>query len=217
MIEQLKQLLFARGYRLFTRPFELNIIGVRSANHVPNAFSDHIYVVYMDANGSWQLRSYEATTDPGTPFLLSPINSAGAAILKPGQYKDCYAIGMHRGQYLALVQRRPVTVIRDYNRNNVPDYTTGKEQTGMFGINIHRAAAYGKTKLVDSFSAGCQVFADADNFQEFMQLAERHKQQYGNIFTYTLIQQPPSSASAAAIRPVAAALDKQAVPLSDGQ
>jgi hypothetical protein len=119
------------------------------------------------------------------------MNPQGTAILKPGQYVGSHGLGMHRGKYLALVQIRPVTVIRDFNRDGKTDYTGGREETGIFGINIHRAMSAGTTKTIDKYSAGCQVFANADDFSVFLQLAERHKNLYGNSFTYTLLSGLP--------------------------
>jgi hypothetical protein len=63
----------------------------------------------------------------------------------------------------------------------------GKKETGIFGIDIHRASATGTTKYVDKYSAGCQVFENADDFNEFIKLCERHANYYGNRFSYTLI------------------------------
>ena len=68
-------------------------------------------------------------------------------------------------------------------------FLNGKLDTGLFGINIHRASENGTTKIVDQYSAGCQVFASATEYILFMQLCERHKTLYGNDFTYTLIDQ----------------------------
>jgi hypothetical protein len=187
----LYQALEQRGYRIAMRPFELNIIGIRSNTSVPNVFNDSINVLFTDNTGRLASQSWIATTDPGTYWLKSPMNPQGTAILKPGQYIGSHALGMHRGKYLALVQVRPITVIRDFNRDGKTDYSTGREETGLFGINIHRALASGTTKTIDNFSAGCQVFANADDFSVFLQLAERHKNLYGNSFTYTLLSGLP--------------------------
>jgi hypothetical protein len=188
MIEQLKQALSQKGYRVFSRPYELNIVGIRAITNMPNAFDDTIFVFY--SNGTqWQLLNYPATTDPGMHYLKQPINNAGTAILKPGQYLNCYATGLHRGLYTALVQQSPVTVIRDFNKDGRLDFQSGREQTGMFGINIHRAETAGTTKYVSGHSAGCQVFANAADFAAFMQLCSQHKKLYGNKFTYTLLEQ----------------------------
>lgn len=198
MIEQLKQSLLHKGYRVFTRPFELNIVGIRSNSNIPDAFDDTIHLFYTDATGSWQYHNYPATTDPGMQYLRQPVNNAGTAILKPGQYLDCYATGLHRGLYTALVQRMPVTVIRDFNKDDRLDFRSGREEKGMFGINIHRAQQSGITKYVSGHSAGCQVFANAADFNAFMALCNQHKKLYGNKFTYTLLGQadlPPAIAA----------------------
>jgi len=193
MLEKLKQVLFLRGHRTFLRPFELNIVGVRSKRSTPNSFDDCIYVFYMDGTAHWKLFSFPATTDPGLHWLLNPMNQNGTAILKPGQYLGAYQIGMHRRKYQALVQRKPVTVYRDFDRNKVFDLSGSKQETGMFGINIHRALEEGITQIVNKHSAGCQVFASADDFDTFMRLCEAHKQRYGNSFTYTLLNDVFSS------------------------
>lgn len=183
----LHEALTQRGYKIGTRPFELNIIGIRANTAESNAFDDSIHVLFTDSTGKRVAYSWMATTDPGTHWLKAPLNDEGTAILKPGQYLHSHALGMHRGVYLALVQVNPVTVLRDNNRNNLLHFDAPKEETGLFGINIHRAQAVGTTKVIDSYSAGCQVFANAEDFGIFLQLAERHKALYGNSFTYTLL------------------------------
>lgn len=111
----------------------------------------------------------------------------GTAILAQGQYADSYALGMNKGKYEALVQVKPITVIRDYDRNSVLDFNNGRKQTGIFGVNIHRAESKGTTKFIGKYSASCQVFQNAEDFAEFMRLAHQHDKLYGNRFTYTLV------------------------------
>lgn len=178
-----------KGYSIFLRPFELNIVGVRSDSTRPNAFDDTIYVFFNNSEGKLVEHRFQATTDPGTYWLKNPMNPQGTAILKEGQYLNTYGLGLHRGKYMALVQKRPVTVLRDYDRNAVLDFLNGTPDTGLFGINIHRASESGTTKVVEHYSAGCQVFANATDYLLFMTLCERHKQLYGNQFTYTLIDE----------------------------
>lgn len=187
----LNEALLQRGYKVAVRPWELNIIGIRHNTSVPNVFNDSINVLFTDNTGKQVAFSWRATTDPGTYWLRNPSNEQGTAILKPGQYPGSHGLGMHRGKYLALVQVKPVTVIRDFNRDGKPDYNSGREQTGLFGINIHRALANGTTKYIDQYSAGCQVFSNADDFSVFLQLAERHRALYNNSFTYTLLSGLP--------------------------
>lgn len=177
----------AKGYQVYSRPFELNIIGIRADSTTANRFDDEIHVFLKNSVNQWVHYIFPATTDPGTYWLKSPMHPQGTAILQQGQYRDAYQIGLHKGKYYALVQRKPVTVLRDYDRNAVLDFLNGRPDTGLFGINIHRASVNGTTRTVDNHSAGCQVLADINHFNLLMQLAEKHRQVYGNQFTYTLI------------------------------
>lgn len=185
----IQEVLQKKGYRIFLRPYELNIVGVRSDSVKPNSFDDTIYVFFNNSEGKLVEHKFPATTDPGTYWLRNPMNPQGTAILKEGQYLNCYGLGLHRGKYLAVVQKRPVTVIRDYDRDAILDFMNGKEENGLFGINIHRASEIGTTKVVDKYSAGCQVFSNQTEFIKFLQLCERHKNLYGNVFTYTLLDE----------------------------
>ena len=178
-----------KGYKIFERPYELNIVGVRKDTTVPNQFDDRLYVFWKDDKNKWEGKYYTITTDPGTYWLKNPSMQKGTAILKEGQYKDSHKIRLHDGRYEALGQQNPVTVIRDYDRNAVLDFNNGKEDTGKFGINIHRASSSGKTKTIDRYSAGCQVFSDIKDFDDFMKLARKSRDLYGNNFTYTLIDE----------------------------
>jgi hypothetical protein len=184
---RVKAVLRKKGFRLYDRPFELNIVGVRSHNVMPERFDDEIHVFYKAAPFKWEYHVFRATTDPGTYWLLNPMQPQGTAILAQGQYVNAYTIGLHHGQYPALVQNAPVNILRDYNRSARIDFLNGTRIKGLFGINIHRANAQGDTKFIDKYSAGCQVFANAEDFSFFMQLCERHAQLYGNQFSYTLL------------------------------
>lgn len=187
MLAAIVKAIAARSFDVYTRPFELNIIGVRSDSITANKFDDEIHVFFKNNLGQWIHYLFPATTDPGTYWLQSPMHPQGTAILSQGQYRGAYQIGLHRGKYYALVQRAPVTVLRDYDRNAILDFMNGTPDTGLFGINIHRASVNGTTKEVDRYSAGCQVFANINDFNLFMQLCEQHRQLYGNVFSYTLI------------------------------
>lgn len=178
-----------KTYEVYSGPFQLNIVGIRSASTEPNRFDDQIHVFFKNNTHQWIHYVFPATTDPGTYWLENPLNPQGTAILAQGQYRDSYQIGLHRGQYNALVQTKPVIVIRDYDRNAHLDFQNGRGEVGLFGINIHRATESGTTKTVDKYSAGCQVFANKPDFDLFMRLCDVHRKLYGNSFTYTLIDQ----------------------------
>jgi hypothetical protein len=175
-----------KGYVVYDKPYQLNIVGIRNEQSQPNKFDDQLYVFYKNESSNWEFKEYPITTDTGTYWLLNPMSRLGTAMLKEGQYIDAYKQGLHRGKYTALVQQKPVTTYRDYDRNAVFDFGQ-KETTGNYGINIHKAGE--DSQDVDKWSAGCQVFQKSDDFQEFMQLTDKHKANYGNNFTYTLLDE----------------------------
>jgi|GEM_PF-417948 len=189
-IRQLIGILEQNGHQVFKsdqRPYNLNIVGIRNENATPNAFDDEL-CVFWNYKNQWTLKKFKATTDPGLTYLLDPLSEAGTAILKEGQYRGAYKLGLHRNKYTALVQAAPVTVIRDFNRDDKLDFRTGVEQTGFFGINIHRASASGESTLVNKWSAGCQVLANIQEYNEFIRLCKDATAEWGEKLTYTLIR-----------------------------
>ena len=187
ILQKIKAILRYKKFTLYTRPYELNIVGLRSKSATPNRFDDEFHVFYKVSALNWQYHIFKATTDAGTFWLRQPMQPQGTALLAEGQYVGCYQLGLHRGKYLALVQRKAVNIIRDYNRDAVLDFNNGTKTTGLYGINIHRANRVGKTKTVDKNSAGCQVFENASDFDLFIKLCQKQKSLYGNRFTYSLI------------------------------
>lgn len=170
-----------------TRNFNLNIVGLRNEEVKVNKFNDELWVFWKFEN-LWKLNKYKITTNPGLFWLNNPMGQRGTAILKEGQYIDSHLFGKHKGKYEALVQATPLTVIRDANKDAKIDYDSGKTQTGLFGINIHRASETHESKQVDKYSAGCQVFANPTEFAEFIKLCKIYLAEWGNKFTYTLIR-----------------------------
>lgn len=179
-----------KGYKIFRNEagFDLNIVGIRTKELQANRFDDFITVFYR-MNGEWIFNVFKCTTDPGAYWLENPMSGMGAAILKEGQYRSAYRIGKHRGKYEALVQNTPLTVIRDANRDKILNLDSGREETGMFGINIHRASKLNESVQVDKWSAGCQVLCDPNQYQFFMKLCRLGRDAFGNNFTYTLLHE----------------------------
>jgi len=99
---------------------------------------DDAIILHHMAGAYSAFATFNGNTDPSR-------QRDGMATLKPGTYFS-HCIGMHKGSYTALIQRMgKVTVLR---------YRTGKnpiEDTGYFGINIHRGGDYGTS------SEGCQT------------------------------------------------------------
>jgi hypothetical protein len=179
----------SQGYSFDERPYKLNVIGIRNPkNTSPEKFEDEIAYFYYDENGNINGKVVPATTSPSVYYLENPIVSGGSAILKQGQYKDAYSIGLHRGLYEALVQSKPVTIIRDADRNKYINFFA-PTTTGLYGINIHRASVKNNVTYIGQDSAGCQTFQNISDFDDMMKMAKKSRDLYGNTFTYTLIDQ----------------------------
>jgi hypothetical protein len=192
--EVIKRAMDSKGYKYFENgDYNLNIIGIRNsatANMVTNKFDDTITVSYK-IDGEWQYHEFDCTTDPGTHYMDSPIlKNTGCAILKPGQYPKSHKIRKHQGRYEALGQQNDVTVYRDNNRDDIYNLNQENTDTGLFGINIHRATKYAgkKSSQVDKWSAGCQVIAANDDWTKFMKICRKARDKWSNNFTYTLLE-----------------------------
>ncbi|MEY8240008.1 MAG: hypothetical protein RPT25_06660 [Cycloclasticus sp.] len=164
--------------------YNVNLIGVRSQDESGDSFNDVLCCLFKDA-GQWVLLQFDCTTDPGQFYLKHPLNVSGCAIVKPGQYPGLWKLGFHRNAYKALVQKGPVCVYRDNNGDGVLDFEN--EESGIFGINLHRATQKGESKIVHKWSAGCQVTANALDFDVLMALCEKSANEFGDSFTYTLL------------------------------
>ena len=194
--EQIQNTVEGMGYKYFhdnsNKGYDVNIIGIRNSKtkgRVTNAFDDLLTIAYK-IDGEWQYHEYACTTDPGTHWVENILNDRGVAILKPGQYRGSHKLRLHQGKYLALGQKKDVTVYRDNNRDGNYDLDESKTDTGLFGINIHRATKWGgkKSSQVDKWSAGCQVIAANDDWHEFMDICRVARDTWSNNFTYTLIE-----------------------------
>ena len=194
--EQIQQTVEDKGYKYFhdnlNKGYDVNIIGVRNSKtkgRVTNAFDDTLTISYK-IDGEWQYHEFNCTTDPGSHWVENLLNEKGVAILKPNQYRSSHKLDFHQGRYLALRQKSDVTVYRDNNRDNNYDLNESKTDTGVFGINIHRATGRsgGKSIRVDKWSAGCQVIADNDDWHTFLGICQSAREIHGNSFSYTLIE-----------------------------
>ena len=194
--EQIQQTVEDKGYKYFhdnlNKGYDVNIIGVRNSKtkgRVTNAFDDTLTISYK-IDGEWQYHEFNCTTDPGSHWVENLLNEKGVAILKPNQYRSSHKLDFHQGRYLALRQKSEVTVYRDNDRDNNYDLNESKTDTGIFGINIHRATGRsgGKSIRVDKWSAGCQVIADNDDWHTFLGICQSAREIHGNSFSYTLIE-----------------------------
>ena len=189
--EKIKFAVQHNGYLWFENGnYNLNIVGIRSFNpqkKITDLFDDYLCVCYYLDNKP-VYHEFNITTKPGIKGAVEHRNPKGVALLKEGQYKGLWSIGLHQNKIKALVQTGTCVVIRDGNKNTIFDGT--KLDSGLFGINCHPATPNIVTKRVANWSEGCQVFADWNKFyNEFIPLCEKSKELYGNRFTYTLLKE----------------------------
>ena len=186
-----KALFEKKGYSYFEKGnYNLNIIGIRSNNNrqVTNKFDDVLVVIYRDNNDNIVRKCFDITTEPGSYYMTNPMTTKGTGILVPNQYRGCWKIGFHQGKYKALCQRKPVTVYRDNNRDSIYDLEPNNTDFGLFGVNIHKAGS--NSTQIDKWSAACQVFANASDFDTFMRLCKNQiDNKIGDTFTYTLLNE----------------------------
>lgn len=186
LLTQAKSLDSFKGWP--TKPFG---IGVRSAADLPDRFDDKLYLFDGTAGGADPkfLQVYrDFTTNAGLSGLKYPSNPKGTAVLKSGEfYYDAWQKGMHRGKVRAWIQRRPLPVWRDTNRDAKND-EKGLLDVGMFGINIHPssyiAGSTSTREFIGGWSLGCQVFGRRSDFDDFM------KRTADNLFfSYALLRE----------------------------
>ena len=126
--EQIMNAVEEKGYKYFhdtiNKDYDVNIVGIRNMtteDRVTNKFDDKITISYK-LDGEWQYHEFDCTTDPGDDYVENLLNEKGVAILKPNQYRGSHKLRLHAGKYLALGQKKEVTVYRDRNKDGVYDF-----------------------------------------------------------------------------------------------
>jgi hypothetical protein len=185
--EQIEKAVKSKGYKYFENgDYNMNVIGIRNSgigNKVTDLFDDWLTLSFK-IDGVWQFYIWNATTDPGKAPMLKGNNGTGTARVVPGQYPGSHFIGLHQGKYEALKQKANVKVYRDADKDS--EYDTDKITEGVYGINIHKAGQ--DSKIISTWSEGCQVFKRVKDFDVFMKFCKTAAKLHGNSFTYTLIE-----------------------------
>lgn len=187
-----KALMDANQWRKI-RKSDYTLVALRNYLSVKKSSSNHFVdlIILMSPEDEKKVWSYQATTVPGPMFMVQPfrnwylstglketINPRGVAILQPGVYN--YKIGTHKG-YTAFVQDGNVEVDR-YQPVETPGsvrfntFSPGNTQRGRLGINVHRASSRGTSSNVNTWSAGCLVFANGDDFRSVVEKVRNSSQ-----------------------------------------
>lgn len=174
-------LLIEEGFEFST---SLDVVGFRNKEGRVNYFDDWLGIVFKRYDGEIVYFIWPGTTRPGKDSLLKPVNDDGTAIVVPGKYKEIYSVGNYKG-YKALKQVGSIKVYRDRNKDG--NWDLGPTiQEGLFGIHIHKASFW--SKIVGPYSAGCQVFQKAEDFEQFMSWIKSAVLDGQTKFNYTLLE-----------------------------
>ena len=169
-----------KGYQISTRRGEYSIIYVEGMNtdgtlnnDAPDQFNDWRLVLEVINGKPNIIDGWEATTEPGYYYTNNPMNPKGAARIAFGQYK-AWQVGIHGNSepHEALIQRAPIKVFRDKNKDMV---RTGDEvDEGLFGVNQHWGYDYPR-RSIRLASAGCLVGRYRVGHREFMKLVKQDR------------------------------------------
>lgn len=185
----------AKNYQVFTKPREYNIVYIEgmsedwTLNGDPaNQFNDRRIIIEVVDGVPKIVNHWQATTEPGRHYTVTPMNPKGAARIQFNQYK-AWRVGFHGNadRHEALIQVEPITVHRDFNKDF--KRTGDKLDTGLFLINQH----WGYDAPVNDIrnaSAGCLVGRRRDGHREFMSIIKQDRRYVANkdyVFYTTII------------------------------
>ena len=189
----------AKGYDLYettNQKVDLNLIGIRSLDLGSNEFNDLLFVAYK--RDRWTIIKTPFTSDPGVYYRNTPINPRGTAIVKPGQYKNAFKLGIFKG-YDCLRQHSALDYWRvrlDFweDQTNMeilmadPDSLNLPHETGVIGSHMHMASQKVRSTLINKWSAACQVIPETPIYKAIIALSKEQSKWYDK-FTYTLINE----------------------------
>jgi hypothetical protein len=189
-----------KGYSLYANTVfgknKLNIVGIRNIDKdvgksVVNNFTDIMVMFYYDDAGARYERIGRFTSVPGLKYQNVAFYPGTNRVIamKEGQYKDAYYQGTHIKTPLAMRQGTAIPYRQDKHKNKV--YEDDGSETANNATNIHDSKPYQSNdpnKLINEWSAGCQVFRSRADFDWMSQAASHQidKTKY-KLFTYTLM------------------------------
>lgn len=189
-----------KGYSLYANTVfgknKLNIVGIRNIDKdvgksVVNNFTDIMVMFYYDDAGARYERIGRFTSVPGLKYQNVAFYPGTNRVIamKEGQYKDAYYQGTHIKTPLAMRQGTAIPYRQDKHKNKV--YEDDGSEKANNATNIHDSKAYQSNdpnKLINDWSAGCQVFRSRADFDWMSQAASHQidKTKY-KLFTYTLM------------------------------
>lgn len=185
------------GYEIYRDPGEINIVYVEGADldGTPNddkgdRFNDLCLLIRFENGEPVIIHRSVCTTEPGyaATIAASALKLGGVARVQLTQYKNCWQMGTHKsGTHPALVQRAPMLVHRDLNKDGK---RIGDKLLPAWGINQHGTKPGFIAKLVGMWSQGCLVRLNWNEHLEFIDLVKTDPRYVANakfFFTSTIL------------------------------
>jgi hypothetical protein len=151
-----------------------NKLEVKKQNQ--DKFTDALYLIPQNALPTDIITPWQITTSPSLAYYGDkPLNPQGTGIKMPGD--TLYNIQSHtlgHGTYVMGVEGEPVDVgrydigIKTYETYH-PVSSFKKQNCGM---EIHRSSTSSVSPCIGPWSAGCQVFCDINEFNDFINKAQ---------------------------------------------
>lgn len=138
-----------------------------------------------------KITPYQITTVPSLAYYgKKPMNPKGVGIKLPGQTLYIFqesSLGSGT-KYKMMVEGQPIAVGRyPVGVTKFETYKPAEVFTESCGMQIHRSSTKGVGICIGPWSAGCQVFADNEEWKDFISKAEK-EQMNATKFYYGLIQ-----------------------------
>lgn len=183
-----------RGYYVTTNPNNFNIVYLEGVSRLENGsfklndnavdgWNDLRMLIRIDYGGRPIIEHcFGATTGPGKPYILNPMNPDGCARIKLGQYK-AWVFGKHKGTQDALQQNGPIVVCRDLNKDGQRE--GDKEFLSVATINQHTTNIFFDKNEVGYHSAGCLVGKNhAEHYQFMAELRGDSRYESNNAYQF---------------------------------
>ena len=206
-----------KGYRILTRPYELNIVGIRrqyEGQKYSNQFKDDLCVIYkVDTTEKWVVRKFNISTMPGFYYgknggpLGFSVNKSGTGPYKfqsgtinvkqsnkmqsrggVGIMMEAQYIGAYQlGTYQSEPALRNIGTLKFYRDKSDGEFIKYTSDNGRGVTGMHLHLGFPGGSSVNNWSEGCQVFANKKQLNEFASICKEHVNRYGNRFNYTLL------------------------------
>lgn len=188
-IEQIHQVMHDSGMKVFKRPFDVTLGGIRTKDNASNKFNDWQFASLFTKDGGIMSIVIEGTTDAGLYYREHPMHIDGTCIIQHGiQHRGAFTymeVGGHRGQE-AFRQTGKMAYWRDANRDKYLDFD-GEIRHAIYNTNGHDMGTWGNN--VGKWSAGCWG-ATNENMDLLYLIAKiQIAHGYGNKFSYALLHE----------------------------